>query len=95
MTDYPALTVITFLPLVGGLAVLCCGDRLARWIATATTVAKICTNAQTNKTHVVQMTIPLSPSGAHNAMSEIFDGTSVQWVRTAAGADSCDGLATN
>ncbi len=38
MTDYPILTATTFLPLLGAALVLALGDRLARWIALATTL---------------------------------------------------------
>ena len=43
MTDYPVLTVITFLPLVGrGRRFCCCrGERLARWIALGTSLATL------------------------------------------------------
>ncbi len=39
MTDYPVLTITTFLPLLGVAAILFSGKRLARWIALATTLA--------------------------------------------------------
>ena len=38
MSRYPILTVMTFLPLAGAAVILLLGDRLARWIALATTV---------------------------------------------------------
>jgi NADH-quinone oxidoreductase subunit M len=38
MTDYPVLTVTTFLPLLGAVVILLAGDRLARWIALLTTL---------------------------------------------------------
>ena len=42
MIDYPVLTVTTFLPLVGAAAILLVGgERLARWIALATTLATL------------------------------------------------------
>ncbi len=42
MTEYPILTATTFLPLVGAVAILLFGsDRLARWIALATTLATL------------------------------------------------------
>src|SRR4030095_2437586 len=41
VTMYPILTTTTFLPMVGALAVLLCSDRLARWIALATTLATL------------------------------------------------------
>jgi NADH-quinone oxidoreductase subunit M len=36
--NYPILTVTTFLPLAGAIVILLVGDRLARWIALATTL---------------------------------------------------------
>ena len=41
MTTYPILTFTTFLPLVGAAAVLLLNQRLARWIALATTVGTL------------------------------------------------------
>ncbi len=42
MTGYPILTATTFLPLVGAVLILFLGsDRLARWIALATTLATL------------------------------------------------------
>jgi NADH-quinone oxidoreductase subunit M len=41
VTPYPILTVVTFLPLAGAGAILLLGDRLARWIGLATTVATL------------------------------------------------------
>src|SRR6266571_1762527 len=42
MTAYPVLTTTTFLPLVGGALILLFGsERLARWIALATTLATL------------------------------------------------------
>ena len=38
MTTFPILTVMTFLPLLGAAVILLLGDRLARWIALATTL---------------------------------------------------------
>jgi NADH-quinone oxidoreductase subunit M len=38
VTAYPILTATTFLPLVGAAAILVSGERLARWIALATTM---------------------------------------------------------
>ena len=46
MTAYPVLTVTTFLPLVGAALILLLGrDRLARWIALATTLATLAVSA--------------------------------------------------
>ncbi len=46
MTAYPVLTVTTFLPLVGAAALLLVGgERLARWIALATTLATLAVSA--------------------------------------------------
>ena len=46
MTAYPILTVTTFLPLVGAALILFLGsDRLARWVALATTVATLAVSA--------------------------------------------------
>ena len=46
MTSFPILTVITFLPLVGAaLILLLGGERLARWIALATTFATLAVSA--------------------------------------------------
>ena len=46
MTAYPVLTVTTFLPLVGAsLIMLAGGERLARWIALATTLATLAVSA--------------------------------------------------
>ena len=46
MTAYPVLTVTTFLPLVGVALVLLVGsERLARWIALATTLATMAVSA--------------------------------------------------
>ncbi len=39
--SYPVLTVTTFLPLAGTVLILLIGDRLARWIALATTLATV------------------------------------------------------
>lgn len=41
MSMYPILTIATFLPMVGAVVVLLCSDRLARWIALATTFATL------------------------------------------------------
>ncbi|MBI3263218.1 MAG: NADH-quinone oxidoreductase subunit M [Acidobacteria bacterium] len=41
MTTYPILTATTFLPLLGAVAILLFRDRLARWIALATTLATL------------------------------------------------------
>ncbi len=42
MTDYPVLTATTFLPIVGAAAILLfAGERYARWIALATTLATL------------------------------------------------------
>ncbi len=42
MTDYPVLSITTFLPLVGAAVMLLLGSaRLARWIALATTLATL------------------------------------------------------
>ena len=42
MTDYPVLTATTFLPIVGAAAILLfAGERQARWIALATTLATL------------------------------------------------------
>ncbi len=42
MTDFPVLTVATFLPLVGALLILSMrSDRLARWVALVTTLATL------------------------------------------------------
>jgi NADH-quinone oxidoreductase subunit M len=46
MTDYPIITATTFLPLVGAVVVIVCGsDRLARWLALATTLATVAVSA--------------------------------------------------
>src|SRR2546427_8035884 len=46
MTAYPVLTTTTFLPLVGGALILLFGsERLARWIALATTLATLAVSA--------------------------------------------------
>ncbi len=46
MTDYPVLTVTTFLPLVGAAVILLVrGERLPRWIALATTIATLAVSA--------------------------------------------------
>ena len=46
MTDYPVLTAITFLPLVGAVVVLFfAGERHARWIALVTTLATLVVSA--------------------------------------------------
>ncbi len=46
MTDYPVLSVATFLPLVGAVVILLVGGgRRARWIALATTVATLVVSA--------------------------------------------------
>ena len=45
MITYPVLTVTTFLPLVGAAAILLFGDRLARWMALATTLATLAVSA--------------------------------------------------
>jgi NADH-quinone oxidoreductase subunit M len=45
VTTYPVLTVTTFLPLVGAAAIIFCGERLARWIALATTLATLAVSA--------------------------------------------------
>ena len=42
---YPTLTVTTFLPLVGAAVILLLGDRLARWIALATTLLTVAVSA--------------------------------------------------
>ena len=41
MTTYPILTATTFLPLVGAAAILLFSERLARWMALATTLATL------------------------------------------------------
>ena len=46
MTTYPVLTVTTFLPLAGAALILIFGsERLARWIALATTLAALAVSA--------------------------------------------------
>ena len=45
MTTYPVLTVTTFLPLVGAAAILVFGERLARWLALATTLITLAVSA--------------------------------------------------
>lgn len=46
MTDFPFLTVTTFLPLVGAVAILLFrGERLARWIALGTSLATFAVSA--------------------------------------------------
>ncbi len=45
MTNYPVLTVTTFLPLVGAAVILVLGDRLARFIALATTLLTLAVSA--------------------------------------------------
>jgi NADH-quinone oxidoreductase subunit M len=46
MTHFPLLTVTTFLPLVGAAVIMLCGrERLARWIALATTLATLAVSA--------------------------------------------------
>ena len=45
MTNYPILTVTTFLPLVGAAVILILGDRLARWIALAATLLTLAVSA--------------------------------------------------
>ena len=46
MTAYPVLTATTFLPVVGAVLILLVGgDRLARWIALATTLATLAISA--------------------------------------------------
>jgi NADH-quinone oxidoreductase subunit M len=46
MIDYPVLTVITFLPLAGAVAILLFrGERLARWIALGTSLATLAISA--------------------------------------------------
>ena len=45
MTTYPILTVTTFLPLIGAAAILMLGERLARWIGLATTLATVAVSA--------------------------------------------------
>ena len=41
MTTYPILTATTFLPLLGAALILFFTDRLARWIALATTLVTL------------------------------------------------------
>ena len=41
VTPYPLLTVTTFLPLVGAAVILLLGERVARWIGLATTLATL------------------------------------------------------
>jgi NADH-quinone oxidoreductase subunit M len=41
VTSYPLLTVTTFLPLVGAVAVFLFGEKLARWVALVTTAATL------------------------------------------------------
>jgi NADH-quinone oxidoreductase subunit M len=45
VTTYPILTVTTFLPLVGAAASLLFGERVARWIGLATTLATLAVSA--------------------------------------------------
>ncbi len=45
MTPYPILTLTTFLPLVGAAVILLLGERLARWIGLATTLATLAVSA--------------------------------------------------
>ena len=45
MITYPVLTVTTFLPLIGAAAILLSGDRPARWIALAATLATFAVSA--------------------------------------------------
>jgi NADH-quinone oxidoreductase subunit M len=45
LTTYPILTVTTFLPLIGAAAILLFGERLARWIGLATTLATFAVSA--------------------------------------------------
>lgn len=45
MTTYPVLTVTTFLPFVGAAAILLSTERLARWIALATTLTTLAVSA--------------------------------------------------
>lgn len=41
MARYPILTVITFLPLAGAVAILVCRERLSRWIALVTSLTTL------------------------------------------------------
>jgi NADH-quinone oxidoreductase subunit M len=45
VTTYPVLTVTTFLPLAGAAAIIFCREKLARWIALATTLATLAVSA--------------------------------------------------
>jgi len=45
VTPYPILTLTTFLPLVGAAVILLLGERLARWIGLATTLATLAVSA--------------------------------------------------
>ena len=46
MTNYPILTVTTFLPLVGAVSILLFGDeRRARWLALGTSLATLAVSA--------------------------------------------------
>ncbi len=45
MTTYPLLTATIFLPLVGGAVILFSSERLARWIALATTLVILVVSA--------------------------------------------------
>ena len=67
MTDFPILTVTTFLPLLGVAAILLCGPRLARWIALVTTLA----------TFLVSVPMYLSFDKTSNALQFV---ESAQWI---------------
>ena len=45
MTTYPILSVTTFLPLAGAVAIFLCGARLARWLGLAATLATLAVSA--------------------------------------------------
>jgi NADH-quinone oxidoreductase subunit M len=86
VTTYPVLTVTTFLPLVGAGAALLFGERLARWIGLATTLATLAVSAplylrfdQTSTALQFVETVPWIPSW-NVAYSMGVDGISLPFI---------------
>jgi NADH-quinone oxidoreductase subunit M len=86
VTIYPILTVTTFLPLVGAAAILLLGERVARWIGLATTLATLAVSAplylrfdKTSSALQFVETVPWIPSW-HVVYGMGIDGISLPFI---------------
>ena len=69
MTAYPVLTATTFLPFVGAALILLFGsERLARWIALATTLATVAVSESDAGYLVIRIVL----EGLHQAPTAII-----------------------